>query len=81
MADSSDPAYDILLELEDLESLREEMDELSAGAVADLDRLDDPRAATLRAALAEHDLTSLAALDARIAALHRDLDTTDNQSI
>jgi hypothetical protein len=73
-APTDDPTYDALLTLDDLESLREEMEEVGATTADDLARRADPAAAETLAGLRAHGLTSLAGLTARIDELHRQLD-------
>jgi hypothetical protein len=72
--DSEAAPYDLLLTLDELESLREEMDELGAATAGDLADLGTPAALALLAELAALDLDSVAALTERIMALHQQLD-------
>ena len=83
-------AYDRMLLLEDLESLREEMEELGVTNLAEVRRWLDvppadrahgvaPRAdlvalRSIRALMDDHGITTLAELEERIAALHAELD-------
>jgi hypothetical protein len=71
-----DPTYDELLTLDRLESLREEMLDLGATTADELAARPDRAAAEALAELRDLGLASLAALTARIDALHRDLDET-----
>ena len=74
----ADPApYDLLLTLDELESLREEMDDLGATTAGDLAHLGTPEALALLAELEALDLDSVAALTERITALHQRLDRLD----
>ncbi len=74
---SNDQAYDLLLTLEQLESLREEMTELGVDSADELARLPRAEAAAVLAELRDLDLDSLAAVTARIEELHRRLDALD----
>ena len=92
-AEPADGQYAQMLLLEDLESLREEMEEVGVRDREEVRRwLDAPPAdraagtpsraelAALRAILElmdEHGIPSLAVLESRIAALHADLDAFD----
>jgi hypothetical protein len=83
-------AYDRMLLLEDLESLREEMEELGVTNLAEVRRwLDAPPAdrvhgavpradlvalRSIRALMDDHSITTLAELEERIAELHAELD-------
>jgi hypothetical protein len=66
--------YDLLLTLDELESVREEMDELGAATAGDLAHLGTPEALALVAELEALGLDSMAALTERITALHQQLD-------
>ena len=89
--ESSGEEYEQMLLLEDLESLREEMEEIGVANLEEVRRwLDMPAAdrapgtigradlAALRAIrelMVEHGITTRAQLEERIAALHTELDT------
>jgi transposase len=75
-----DPIYDLLLELEDLEALREEMLERDVRTAAELAALPPEEAPPALAALRARNIDSLAALDQGIAALHRQLDALEGSS-
>jgi len=82
--------YDRMLLLEDLESLREEMEEIGVTNLAEVRRwLDAPHAdrahgsiqradlvalRAIRALMEDHGITTLAQLEDQIAALHAELD-------
>ena len=74
---SNDRAYDLLLALEQLESLREEMTELGVDSADELARLPPAEAAAVLAELRDLGLDSLAAVTARIDELHHRLDALD----
>jgi hypothetical protein len=68
------PTYSLLLDLEHLESMREEMEELGVTTATALADLGSPTATTLLQDLREQGLESVADLNARIAQLHAQLD-------
>ena len=74
---SNDRAYDLLLALEQLESLREEMTELGVDSADELARLPQAEAAAVLTELRDLGLDTLAAVTARIEELHRRLDALD----
>lgn len=72
--DPANSPYEVLLALDDLESLREELAEVGATTAAELAALATAEALALLDDLRAYDLDSLAALNARLAALHERLD-------
>ena len=76
---TDDPMYDLLLDIEHLESLREEMAELGVTTAAELASLLSAEATDVLTALQDLDLASMADLDARIGELHRQLDALEEQ--
>lgn len=75
-APESNRIYATLLQLERLEALREEMDELGAASAAELAaRPADPDLDDLLDDLRELGIEQTSELEARIAALHEQLDT------
>jgi hypothetical protein len=78
--DAAPTPYELMLTLDDLESLREELEELGASTDADLASLATGEALALLTELRALGLDSLAALTDRIAALHRQLDHLESTS-